>query len=196
MSLLLCPYCRKALGAGLAAQCPHCGKISVVPARLRKTTFRERQRRREKIARDAEHRRRQTISADARFGRGPMMIGLTVITLLVIGGLLVGRTNRLKPVEGQWISREARAAREVEVLCIALERFHADTGRYPTPAEGLKALVLNPVIPSWGGNYVSVIKPDPWRTPYHYALTPEGAPQVRSFGPDRKTSTADDITGP
>jgi len=169
--------------------------MSVVPAALRKTTFRERQRMREKIARDAEHRRRQTFSVDPRFGRSPAMLGLAIIALVVLGALLVGRFHRIKPVEGQWISREARAARELEVLRIALERFHDDTGRYPTEAEGLRALVLNPGIPGWERNYVNVIKPDPWRTPYQYALTPEG-PQVRSSGPDRKASTADDITVP
>lgn len=162
---------------------------------MRKTTFRERQRLREKIARDAEHRRRQIFCADPRFGRSPAMLWLAIITLLVLGALLLGRINRIKPVQGQWVSREARAARELGVLRIALERFHQDTGRYPTEAEGLKALVLNPGVPGWNRHYVNVIKPDPWRTPYHYTLTPEG-PQVRSAGPDRKASTADDLTEP
>lgn len=195
MPNLRCPYCRKTFGPEPATHCPHCGRVSVVPAAMRKTTFRERQRMREKIARDAEHRRRQIISADPRFGRSPAMLWLAIVTLVVLGALLVGRANRITPAEGQWISREARATRELEVLRIALERFHEDTGRYPTGAEGLKALVLNPGVPGWDRNYVNVIKPDPWRTPYRYTLTPEG-PQVRSSGPDRKPSTVDDIMVP
>ncbi len=195
MTSLRCPYCRNTFAAGPSGHCPHCDRIAVVPPSLRKTTFRDRQLMRERIAREAGDHRRKIFSAEARLGRSPMMLGLSVIGLLVLGALLTGRASRIQPREGQRISREDKATRELEALRTALERFHADTGRYPTPEEGLKALVLNPGIPGWKRNYVNVVRPDPWRTPYQYTLTPEG-PEVRSSGPDHKAATADDITGP
>lgn len=124
-----------------------------------------------------------------------MMLGLTMLGLVVLGASLIGRANQKLPQVGQRITYEAKTSRELEALRIALQRFQADIGRYPSPEEGLKALVLNPGNPEWTRPYVNVIKPDPWRTPYRYDLAPEG-PQLRSAGPDKTLYTADDITEP
>jgi len=195
MPQLRCPYCNKTFTQDPApAHCPHCAKAFVVPARLRKTSFRERQRMRDKIARDADRQRRQSFAPeDLRLGRRPAVLGGIVLFLLLLGGLLVGRLNRITaPRENQRFEREDRAGRELYALRAALERFHRDTGRYPSSKEGLRALVLDPGIPGWNGNYVNVVKPDPWRTPYRYALTPDG-PDLRSCGPDRQPFTEDDL---
>jgi len=121
------------------------------------------------------------------------VLGGILLFLLLIGGLLVGRAKRMSPPgEAPRLTREARAARELYALRVALERFRDDTGRYPGDEEGLKALVVNPGVPGWNGNYVNVVRPDPWRTPYHYALTPDG-PVLRSCGPDRQSLTEDDL---
>lgn len=192
MPKLRCPYCHKTFVQD--THCPHCEKAFVVPPKLRKTTFRERQRMRDRIAREfARQRRDQIAPEDLRLGRRPAVLGSILLALLLIGGLLVGRANRIiAPVEVQRFSREAQAERELYALKAALERFREATGRYPTDEEGLKALVVDPGVPGWSGNYVNVVKPDPWRTPYRYALTPDG-PELRSCGPDRQPFTPDDI---
>ncbi len=195
MPTLRCPYCAATYPSGDGARCPACGRVAVLPRSLRKTTFRERQRMRERIYRDADRQRRGTVLKDARFGRRPAVLGFAIIGLLVLGALLVGNANRGQPAEGQRVSLEDRALRDMTTLCIALERFRADTGRYPTEEEGLRALVINPGVRGWGRNYVNLVRPDPWRTPYLYSLTSAG-PQVRSSGPDRQPFTADDITLP
>ncbi len=195
MPKLRCPYCHKTFEQEpTPSHCPHCEKAFVVPPRLRPTTFRERQRMREKIYRDSDRQRREFIAPeDLRFSRRPVVLGGILLFLLLIGGLLVGRAKRMSPPgEAPRLTREARAARELYALRVALERFRDDTGRYPGDEEGLKALVVNPGVPGWNGNYVNVVRPDPWRTPYHYALTPDG-PVLRSCGPDRQSLTEDDL---
>ena len=147
MPKLRCPYCHKTFEQEpTPSHCPHCEKAFVVPPRLRPTTFRERQRMREKIYRDSDRQRREFIAPeDLRFSRRPVVLGGILLFLLLIGGLLVGRAKRMSPPgEAPRLTREARAARELYALRVALERFRDDTGRYPGDEEGLKALVVNP----------------------------------------------------
>ncbi len=191
MTAFRCPYCRQSLGAEPVPRCPHCDKSIVIAGRLRKTTFRERQRLREKLARNAARQRRAVFTPELRGGRNPAVIGAVILGLVIIGSLVIGRAGRKTPAVAP-VALEGRAARELYALHTALARFHTDTGRYPTTAEGLSALVRNPGIPGWGGHYVNVIKPDPWHTPYRYALTPEG-PDLRSAGPDRQLFTSEDL---
>jgi general secretion pathway protein G len=149
---------------------------------------------RDKINRDTDRQRRELIAPeDLRLTRRPAVLGGILFFLLLVGGLLVSRANRLSAPETiQRVQREERAGRDLYALRIALERFCKATGRYPTDEEGLKALVVDPGIPGWSGHYVTVVKPDPWRTPYQYKLTPDG-PDLRSCGPDRQPFTQDDI---
>lgn len=192
-----CPYCRKIFEGGTSARCPHCHRVSVVPAALRKTTYRERERMRGRIEREVERHRDKSVLPDSiRFGRSPWVVGMVIGVFLILGAVLIGSANRLQsPVEQQRLSREERALRELDVLRMALDRFHDDVGRYPTMEEGLQALVLDPGIEGWDGNYINLLGPDPWRMPYQYEMTAEG-PRVRSFGPDRKPLTEYDLTVP
>ncbi len=196
MPRLRCPYCQTTFEQDpTPTHCPDCGKAFVVPPKLRKTTFRERQRMRDKIARDSARQRREGFApGDLRLGRRPAVLGGILFFLLLLGGLLVGRANRMTPEAGEArrFSREVRTSRELDALRAALAQFREATGRYPTTEEGLKALVVDPGVPGWNGNYVNVVKPDAWRTPYRYALTP-GGPELRSCGPDRQPFTADDV---
>lgn len=195
MPRLRCPYCHQAFaGEPAPSHCPHCRKAFVVPAKLRKTTFRERQRMRDKIARESDRQRRAHVALeDFRLGRKPGIVGGILLFLLIIGGLLVSRANRLTtPDNDQQASREARAERELDALRAALQQFREATGRYPTPEEGLKALVIDPGVPGWSGNYVTMLKPDPWRNHYVYALANDHV-DVRSAGPDGRPFTSDDI---
>ena len=77
----------------------------------------------------------------------------------------------------------------------ALAAFSTDTGRLPTIAEGIDALLAAPPgLANWHGPYL-VRKPvDPWGRPYVYRILPNGETDVRSNGPDGKPGTADDVT--
>ena len=127
-----------------------------------------------------------------RPGKNPAILGGIILVFIILGSLL---TSQLQTVpETPTIAEDpiARVWREVDALTAALERFYADTGRFPTEEEGLVALVRDPDVPGWNGHYVNLIQPDPWRTPYRYTLTDAG-PEVRSAGPDRTFGTDTDI---
>ena len=83
-------------------------------------------------------------------------------------------------------------------LRTALYLFYSDTGRYPTTAEGLLALVTQPPgLAGWQGPYIEAVCPDQWGTPYRYT-SPASAPKkpfdLTSAGPDRTFGTPDDLT--
>jgi general secretion pathway protein G len=68
-------------------------------------------------------------------------------------------------------SRIKASRLQVKSLSASLDLYYLDTGRYPSTAEGLKALVERPATATnWSGNYLdgSTLPPDPWGRPYQY----------------------------
>jgi len=92
----------------------------------------------------------------------------------------------------------ATATSDVARLDFALDAFKADTGRYPTPEEGLDALVDRTwSSPNWRGPYIRRPPLDPWGHAYVYsAPAPAVAPHVVCTGPDGLLGTGDDIISP
>ena len=90
---------------------------------------------------------------------------------------------------GQLGKAQSRAAKlQVQSIAAALELFQGDNGRYPTPQEGLQALVARPAtLENWNGPYLhskDQLK-DPWGNPYRYTV--DGASiTVASLGADNK----------
>ncbi len=184
-----CPYCHQALGDNPSARCPGCGKAMVLPQTAKPTS--RRVKRKDRSTEDALPP--AAFASIFRPGRNPAFLGAIILVFIVLGSLLSSQFAR-QSVTQEWQDDPiARAQREIFALHTALERFQADTGRFPTPEEGLRALVLDPGVQGWQGNYVNLIKPDPWRTPYRYTLATDG-PEVRSAGPDRTFHTEQDIT--
>jgi len=73
----------------------------------------------------------------------------------------------------------------------ALKLYKLDNQRYPTPEQGLAALVQRPSTPPVPGNwkpYLEKLPSDPWGQPYQY-LNPgiKGEVDVMSFGADGKS---------
>ena len=68
-------------------------------------------------------------------------------------------------------ARVSAAKAHVSELENALERFYVHMDRYPTPEEGLKALVEMPANggQTWRGPYIKELRPDPWGHPYQYS---------------------------
>jgi len=184
MPVYRCAYCHKDMGQQPQPHCPHCGRVMLLPQNAYSKP--------KKPKRKAEEDIPTTTLPDFRPGKNPTILGGIVLVFIVLGSLLTSQFQTQPETTAIIDDPIARAWREIDALTAALERFHADTGRFPTGDEGLVVLVHNPDIEGWNGHYVNVIKPDPWRTPYRYTLTDEG-PEVRSAGPDRAFNTEADM---
>lgn len=110
---------------------------------------------------------------------------IELIVVMVILGLLAALVGPrfFGKVEK---ATQSAAKTEVEMLGQALDLFKLDTGRYPTTAEGLNALMANPGIPNWDGPYLKKALPiDPWKRPYNYQSPgTHGDYDLSSYGPD------------
>jgi general secretion pathway protein G len=85
-------------------------------------------------------------------------------------------------------ARRQKAKAQIGILKSALAMFKLDTGRYPTTAEGLQALVADPGLKGWkAGGYLEGGKApaDPWGRAYVY-LCPgvHGDFDIVSYGKD------------
>ena len=65
-------------------------------------------------------------------------------------------------------AKQTTAKTQIEMMGQALDQFRLDTGRYPTTAEGLAALISQGA-EGWDGPYLKKSVPnDPWKKPYIY----------------------------
>jgi len=94
----------------------------------------------------------------------------------------------------------ARAKTDLECLRQPLEMFKIISGRYPTIAEGLNALIMRPPnIPGAADDWPLLqggVPLDPWGHSYIYrcpSTRPNQDFDLLSAGPDGKEGTADDI---
>lgn len=112
----------------------------------------------------------QQSNHQARIQRGFTLIELLVV--LVILALLAGLVG---PQVLRYLgSAKTDTARlQIEMLSNALDLYRLDTGRYPTQAENLKALVERPAsIQRWNGPYTKsgVLPHDPWGREFIYRV--------------------------
>jgi len=124
--------------------------------------------------------------------------GFTLLELLVvilIIGLLVGIVG--PRLLGQVSKSEVTATRaQLDALDKAIQAYRMDTGHFPAPTQGLKALVTPPGDdPRWRGPYMrGDVPPDPWGSPYQYRLPGTNGRDydLYSFGRDRAPGGAGD----
>jgi general secretion pathway protein G len=115
---------------------------------------------------------------------------LELLVVIVIIGLLAGY---VAPRYFSQVGRsEVQVARsQIDSLEKALDQYRLDVRRYPSPEEGLEALVAKPAsAANWNGPYLKKAVPaDPWGRPYVYRA-PSSKPghefEVVSFGRDGK----------
>jgi len=140
-------------------------------------------------------------------GRGLAIAGIVisvfmmlVFAVFVVMGLFTAlampRAVRATHQVGE--ARTSAVGTTLENFEMAIDAFEVDCGRYPTTAEGLKALVQQPAgLNGWKGPYLKAGLPmDSWGHPYFYVCPGRHSPQaydLYSAGPDGKTDTADDI---
>ena len=113
---------------------------------------------------------------------------LELLVVIVIIGLLAGYVApRYFAQVGKSEIQVAKA--QIDSFEKALDQFRLDNRRYPTPEEGLAALVEKPSgAPGWGGPYLKKGVPaDPWGHPYVYRSPgTKGDFDVISLGKDGK----------
>lgn len=117
----------------------------------------------------------------------------TLIEILVVIAVIAILASLVAPNVFQHVgtARSTTARSQLELLATALDAYRLDTGRYPTSAQGLDALVTRPAIdapPIWRGPYLRRAVPrDPWGTPYVYVapgVANPGAFDLLSYGAD------------
>jgi general secretion pathway protein G len=119
--------------------------------------------------------------------------GFTLVELLVVLVILVLLASFVGPrVVGYLGSSKSKAAKvQIESLASAMELYRLDIGRYPSTAEGLRALVVAPAgVNNWSGPYLNKrdVPLDPWGSPFRYASPgQQGDPfDILSLGADNK----------
>jgi len=117
--------------------------------------------------------------------------GFTLLELLVVILIIGLLTGIVAPRFMGQISRSevTTAKAQLDAVDKALQAYRIDTGRYPSTAQGLRALVVQPGDePRWRGPYLqSEVPADPWGTPYGYRA-PGGNGreyELLSYGRDR-----------
>lgn len=198
-----CPYCGGAfVWPPEALRCPHCGKTMRPPPGYTPADMRERRAAKEKIA-DARDRELRRMSAGAVSpalsrpgGGGPRAKAAALAAamfMLMLGLLLSAASSRHSRGEGhRALDRRAWTAESLDTLAMALEHYRADCGAYPSGADGLLALSIDPGQSGWSGPYASHVGNDGWNRPWLYDLR-DGAPVLASAGPDGAFGTEDDM---
>lgn len=128
--------------------------------------------------------------------------GFTLIEILVVITIIALIMSLVGPRVLNYLGESKVKAAKIQIQSFgsALDLFNLDTGRYPTTAEGLTALVQSPgTIPAWNGPYLKggVVPNDPWGKAYVYRSPGEHGPyDIMSYGSDGQeggTGTAADI---
>ena len=108
-----------------------------------------------------------------------IVLGMIALLSAVVAPRLIGQLGKVK---------SQSAELQMDNLKGALKLFYIDTGRYPTEAEGLNALMTAPSgIKRWSGPYMEsdAALTDPWERPYQYTVPQDGQPfEIRSLGRD------------
>ena len=116
--------------------------------------------------------------------------GFTLLEMLVVLAIMGVLAAIIAPQVLKYLgsSRTESAKVQIQNIDSALQLYKLDVGRFPTPDEGLGALVTAPpTAPGWNGPYLQ--KPsavvDPWGSAYLYRIPGKhGEFDVYSLGSD------------
>jgi len=120
-------------------------------------------------------------SNNAGYTLTEMLVVILIITLIaaVITPTILSQLGRAKA---------KTASLQLDSTAATLTMFREDTGRFPTEAEGLTALVEDPGIAGWTGPYLKSGKGinDPWNRKLVYKLDSNDQATLTSLGADGK----------
>jgi general secretion pathway protein G len=112
--------------------------------------------------------------------------GFTLIEVIVAVAIVAVLAGAITPMVFRELmqAREDATERELAAIAGGLVDFYTDTGRLPSEAEGLGALVRDPGVTGWQGPYVKADRGDPvtevstdgFNNAYSYDLAPTTAP--------------------
>lgn len=98
---------------------------------------------------------------------------LEVLIVLVILGLIAAVVAGPQLFKYLGTAKAEAAKIQIERIGAGLDLFRLDVGRYPSQAEGLRALVAQPAgVGGWNGPYLKRAEAveDPWGRPFVYRL--------------------------
>ncbi len=126
--------------------------------------------------------------------------GFTMIELLVVIIILAAIAAIAVPAYMNHLakSRVSTAKIQIDRLGSILDAYLLDVGRYPTPEEGLQALLEAPAgVDRWNGPYLKNREAlnDPWGAPYLYRSPGQhGKYDLYSLGSDGAEGGQDEAT--
>ncbi len=142
-------------------------------------------------------------AAKRRRSRAHRQRGFTLVEMLVVITIIALIMSLVGPRVLNYLTEsKVKAARiQIQSFSSALDLLFLDTGRYPSSADGLVALVKpTSSLPGWNGPYLKggSLPNDPWGKPYVYRSPAErSAYEIVSYGADGQeggTGTAADIS--
>lgn len=117
--------------------------------------------------------------------------GATILEVLVVLAIIVLLASIVAPRVIRYLGSAKSDAGQLQItnLATAVQMFYIDTGRYPSEAEGLGALMTSPTgAAGWNGPYMDSANAltDPWTRDYIYAVpgTGSAAFSITSLGRD------------
>ena len=130
-----------------------------------------------------------------RFSHCGVGHGFTLIELMVVIVIIGILATLVMPriLDRPEKARRVKAKADINTLQGQIGMFKADTGRFPTTAEGLAALVTNPGVERWNKDgYLDKVPADPWGNAYIY-LCPgrHGDFDLISYGRDGEPGGTD-----
>jgi len=141
--------------------------------------------------------------ARRRRSRAHRQRGFTLVEMLVVITIIALIMSLVGPRVLNYLTEsKVKAARiQIQSFSSALDLLFLDTGRYPSSADGLVALVKpTSSLPGWNGPYLKggSLPNDPWGKAYVYRSPAErSAYEIVSYGADGQeggTGTAADIS--
>ena len=115
-----------------------------------------------------------------------MNVAILVLVLLLLSAVVTVCVERYlrEPL------RQKQATQKViSEVAYAIERYRSDHDSWPPVAEGHSSGIIDD---QSFHSYIREWPDDGWRVPLRYAL-PDGRPEIRSAGADRKFGTQDDF---